>query len=144
MKVYKFKKNKGQIAYDFLIAMLLIIITFSIIGNIVINTANEFKRSEIVSSADAILNIFENTAIVAYNEDIVLDSSFDRIYGKNYDIYYANKVIHITGKTNITFYKNGTKIMTKNAVSSGLDMGNSLKVVVDDFYVSKELNVEMA
>ncbi|MBP2143175.1 hypothetical protein J2127_000316 [Methanococcus voltae] len=144
MKIGSFKTNRGQIAYDFLIAMLLIIITFSIIGNIVINTANEFKKAEIVNSADAVLNIFENTAIVAYNKDLVLNSSFDRIYGKNYDIFYANKVIHITGKTTITFYKNGTRVMTKNAESSGIDMGNSLKVVVDDFYVSKELNVELA
>ena len=95
--------KKGQVSFDFILAMLFLLLIFAFTGQNVLNMANSFKDSETIERGHAILDNFENYAITAYSKDVTVNATFEPIGNLNYTIMFTNKSIHVNSTTYIVF-----------------------------------------
>lgn len=131
---------KGQVSLDAVIAILFLLIIFSLIGYNVLNTANSFKESEKVERAHATIDVFENYVLTAYSKEIAINATFEPMGDLNYTIYFSNKSIPVTNLTYITFEPNGTHVVINGApeMSSNENLDkNEVKISFGEFYVSR-------
>ncbi|MBA2869197.1 hypothetical protein [Methanococcus maripaludis] len=137
--------KKGQVSFDFIIAMLFLLLIFAFMGQNVLNMAKSFRDSETAEHAHAILDSFENYAIIAYSKDITINATFEPIGNLNYTIMLSNKSISVNSSTNIIFQPetdaNGDYVSIKcNNVDNSVNTIplNAVRISFGDFTVSKD------
>ncbi|MBA2862426.1 hypothetical protein [Methanococcus maripaludis] len=140
--------KKGQVSFDFILAMLFLLLIFALMGQNVLNMAKSFKDSETAERGHAILDSFENYAITAYSKDVTVNATFEPIGNLNYTIVLSNKSIHVNSTTYITFKpesdSNGDFVnITCNGMDNSVNTipSNIVNMSFGNFYVSKELIV---
>ncbi|WP_048058517.1 hypothetical protein [Methanococcus maripaludis] len=139
--------KKGQVSFDFILAMLFLLLIFAFMGQNVLNMAKSFKDSETAERGHAILDIFENYAITAYSKDVTINATFEPVGTLNYTIRLPNKIIHVNSSINVVFKpesENGDFVnVTGNNVDNSVNTipSNTVNISFGEFYVSKELQV---
>jgi len=142
--------KKGQISFDFILAMLFLLIIFAFMGENVLNVAKNFRDSETVERGHSILDNFENYAITAYAKDLTVNVTFEPIGTLNYTIELTNKSIHVNSTTWIIFKpESDSEGNFVNISCNDLDNSpnniplNTVNISFGDFYVTKELQVNI-
>lgn len=142
--------KKGQISFDFILAMLFLLIIFAFMGQNVLNMAKNFRDSETVERGHSILDNFENYAITAYAKDLTLNVTFEPIGNLNYTIALSNKSIPVNSTTWIIFKpESDSEGDFVNIYSNDMDNStnsiplNTVNISFGDFYVSKELQINI-
>uniref|UniRef100_A9A860 Class III signal peptide n=1 Tax=Methanococcus maripaludis (strain C6 / ATCC BAA-1332) TaxID=444158 RepID=A9A860_METM6 len=142
--------KKGQVSFDFILAMLFLLLIFAFMGQNVLNMAKSFKDSETAERGHAILDSFENYAITAYSKDVTVNATFEPIGNLNYTISLSNKTIAVNTTTYIIFGpESGSNGDFVNITSDNIDNSvntipsNTVNISFGDFYVSKELQVSI-
>jgi hypothetical protein len=141
--------KKGQVSFDFILAMLFLLLIFAFTGQNVLNMAKSFKESETVERGHAILDNFENYAITAYSKDVTINATFKPVGNLNYTIMISNKTIGVNSTTNILFSPDPDNNGVVNISSSNINNSvnsiplNTVNISFGDFYVSKKLQISI-
>ncbi|WP_459201785.1 hypothetical protein [Methanococcus sp. CF] len=148
--MFKLASRKGQVSFDFILAMLFLLLIFAFTGQSVLNIAKSFKDSETAERGHAILDNFENYAITAYSKDVTINTTFEPIGDLNYTIMLSNKTIPVNNTTHIIFrpesgddgeFVNITSDNLNNSVNS--IPSNVVNISFGEFYVTKELQISI-
>ncbi len=139
---------KGQVSLDAVIAILFLLIVFSLIGYNVLNTANSFKESEKAERAHATIDVFENYVLTSYSKEVAINTTFKPMGNLNYTIYFSDKKIEVKNETNVIFTpeydENGIYIHITGKAPSGLNLPqNIVNISFGEFYVYKNLTVRI-
>ncbi|ABR55147.1 conserved hypothetical protein [Methanococcus vannielii SB] len=142
--------KKGQFSFDFILAVLFLLVVFAFMGQNVLNMAKNFRESEVAERGHSILDTFENYAITAYAKDVTINATFEPVGNLNYTIHISNKSIHVNSTTDIIFRPessltgNFVNITGSNVddVSNSIPL-NNVNISFGHFYVSKKLRVNI-
>jgi len=142
--------RRGQLSFDFILAMLFLLIIFAFMGQNVLNMAISFRDAETVERGHAILDSFENYAITAYSKDVTVNATFESVGNLNYTIYLQNKSIYVNNTTYIIFDpESGSGGDYINITSNNMDVSpnalplNTVNISFGEFYVTKEVRVNI-
>jgi len=142
--------KKGQISFDFILAMLFLLIIFAFMGQNVLDMVKNYRDSETVERGHSILDNFENYALTAYAKDLTINATFEPVGTLNYTISLSNKSIPVNRTTYIIFRpESDLSGDFVNVSSDEIDNSsnsvplNTVVISFGDFYVSKDLQVNI-
>ncbi|XRO77789.1 hypothetical protein ACO3VM_04525 [Methanocaldococcus sp. 10A] len=141
----KLIKKRGQIAVDFILAVLFLMLVSLFIFHNISAFTDGTTDALIVDRLYSIADTFENYAILSYTNNENITFKLKPIGIKSYTIYFGNKKIVVNTTKIITFIPDRNGVIVDGEVeNSGLNLQNVIRIGYDNNkYVEKNISIQI-
>ena len=145
--------KRGQISIDLVLAVMFLLLISSIIYYTIFSSDEkkaglipDYIKSSKVDRIYTIAQCFENYVLMSYSKNVEVTAKFEPIGNKSYTIYFKDKkiVVNTTKTVKFTPTKNGV-IVSGDIEDNNITISeNKVRVVYGNFYVEKDIAVNIA
>ncbi|ACX73364.1 conserved hypothetical protein [Methanocaldococcus vulcanius M7] len=131
--MYLIKRKKGQISVDFILAFMFLMIVSLFLYESELTFTNDSTNAIIANKLYAVVDTFENYAMLSYSENETLLLTLKPVGDISYTIRASTKLINVSRETYVIFYpeKDGVRIEGRDVVNTSVDVGNKVQLIAN-------------